>query len=52
MPCLHDLEHGIMPFAIKNLLDGERFWGGGQPCGLATAKTSLSIQKILDCKWY
>jgi hypothetical protein len=26
--------------------------GGGQPAGPAAAKTSLSIQKILDCKWY
>jgi hypothetical protein len=27
----------IIPYAIKNLLNGERFWGGGQPCGLAAA---------------
>jgi hypothetical protein len=27
-------------------------WGGGQPRGLAAAKTALSIQKVFDCKWY
>jgi hypothetical protein len=27
-------------------------FGGGQPEGLAAAKTSLSIQKVFDCKWY
>jgi len=31
---------------------GGILWGGGQPCGLAAAKTSLPIQKVLDCKWY
>jgi len=24
--------------------------GGGQPAGLAAAKTPLSIQKVFDCK--
>jgi hypothetical protein len=28
---------GLIPFAIKNLLNGERCFGGGQPCGLAAA---------------
>jgi hypothetical protein len=27
-------------------------FGGGQPAGLAAAKTSLSIQKVFDCKGY
>jgi len=26
--------------------------GGGQPAGLAAAPKPLSIQKVLDCKWY
>jgi len=29
---------------------GGILWGGGQPAGLAAAKTSLSIQKVFDCK--
>jgi len=31
---------------------GGILWGGGQPAGLAAAKTSLFIQKVFDCKWY
>jgi hypothetical protein len=27
----------VIPFAIKNLLNEERCFGGGQPCGLAAA---------------
>jgi hypothetical protein len=27
----------LIPFVIKNLLNGERGFGGGQPCGLAAA---------------
>jgi hypothetical protein len=26
--------------------------GGGQPCGLVAGRTSLSIQKVFDCKWH
>jgi hypothetical protein len=29
--------HDIIRFAIKNLLNEERGFGGGQPCGLAAA---------------
>jgi hypothetical protein len=29
------------------MLFGGILWGGGQPAGLAAAKTSLSIQKVL-----
>jgi hypothetical protein len=29
--------HDIIRFAIKNLLNEERCFGGGQPCGLAAA---------------
>jgi hypothetical protein len=29
---------------------GGILWGGGQPCGLAAAKTSLFIQKVFECK--
>jgi len=28
---------GLIPFAIKNLLNGERGFSGGQPVGLAAA---------------
>ena len=31
------LETKVIPFAIKNLLNEERCFGGGQPCGLAAA---------------
>jgi hypothetical protein len=31
------LKIGIIPFAIKNLLNEERCFGGGQPYGLAAA---------------
>jgi len=27
----------VVPFAIKNLLNGEKHFGGGQPFGLAAA---------------
>jgi hypothetical protein len=27
----------VIPFGLKNLLNGERGFGGGQPCGLAAA---------------
>jgi len=29
---------GLIPFAIKDLLNEERCFGGGQPCGLAAAQ--------------
>jgi hypothetical protein len=36
----------LIPFAIKNLLNEERGFGGGQPCGLAAAlNVPLPIQK-------
>jgi len=36
----------------KRFLNGKRnIGGGGQPCGLAAAKTSLFTQKVFDCKW-
>jgi hypothetical protein len=34
---MHPSFQGLIPFAIKNLLNGERGFGGGQPCGLAAA---------------
>jgi hypothetical protein len=57
----------IIPFAIKNLLNGERGFGGGQPEGwpppqhyppppaeLAPQNTSAQtrIQKLLASSWY
>jgi hypothetical protein len=32
----------IIPFAIKSLLNGERGFGGGQPCGLAAAPQNIT----------
>jgi len=32
----------LIPFAIKNLLNGEGGFGGGQPCGLAAAPQNTS----------
>jgi hypothetical protein len=50
----------VIPIRCKEFLNASRWYfvgpppaqGGGQPAGLAAAKTSLFIQKVFDRKWY
>jgi len=49
----------LIPFTIKNLLNEERCFGGGQPCGLAAVGgrrphkiPPTRIQKLFASNWY